>query len=75
MVSSDDVNYNIISYINNLFKSLEVEHEILLNNTSIQDYHDDHLKHGRELFEWIQEKRRMEDILEKYEEIINWSMH
>lgn len=75
MVPDDDVNYHTINYINNLFKSLEAEHKILLEGTSIQDYHDDHLKYGRELFEWIQEKRRMEDILEKYEDIINWSMH
>lgn len=75
MVANDDKNYHIINYINNLFKSLEIEHEILLESTSIQDYHNDHLKHGRELFEWIREKRKMEDALEKYEDIINWSMH
>lgn len=75
MVPTSDVNYHTINYINNLFTSLESEHEILLESTSIQDYHTDYLKHGRELFEWICEKRKMEDTLEKYEDIINWSMH
>lgn len=75
MVDMYDVNYHTINYINNLFKSLHEEHDILANNITIRGYHDDHLQYGRELFEWIKHRRQLLETLEKYEDIINWSMH
>ena len=75
MVDEKDDNYHIIMRINNLFLSLKEEHSILSKEISIESYHDRYKQYGMKQLEWYDNKRYMEDILKKYTEIIQWSLH